>query len=158
MARQTGVTELAIKVLGIHHHAVRINADGQPLDAVHDFYTDVLGLTHDEGRPTIPGVPGWWINVGDSGQIHLIGGDLPSPGAKSPDKDPAAPHVALAVENIQDAKAELIRLGIPYWTLAGITGPGREQIFVNDPCGNMIEMHQFDQCRCSLANRSAANR
>jgi len=145
---------MAIKILGIHHHAVRIDAREQPLDTVHDFYTDVLGLNHDEGRPNIPGVPGWWINVGDSGQIHLIGGDLPSPVARGPGQDPAAPHVALAVESIIEAKAELVRLGVPHWTSKAVSAEF-EQVFVNDPCGNMIELHQFDKCRCSSANRKA---
>lgn len=144
---------MAIKIVAIHHHAVRINDNEQPLDAVHDFYTRVLGLPHDQGRPEIAGVPGWWINVADSGQIHLIGGSDPSPVAKGPGQDPAAPHVALAVEDIIEAKAELERLGVPHWSTMGLAGPEAQQIFVNDPCGNMIELHQFDKCRCTSANR-----
>jgi len=144
---------MAINIIGIHHHAVRINDQSQPLDAVHAFYTEVLGLPHDRGRPSIPGVPGWWINVGQDGQIHLIGGDDPSPVARGPGQDPAAPHVALAVKSIAEAKAELVRLGVPHWSLVGVAGPDTEQIFVNDPCGNMIELHQHDKCRCTAANR-----
>jgi hypothetical protein len=34
------------------------------LEAVQKFYEDVLGLEADPGRPKIPGVPGFWINVG----------------------------------------------------------------------------------------------
>ena len=146
---------MAIKILGIHHHAVRIDDRGHPYDAVHDFYANVLGLNHDEGRGTIAGVPGWWMNVGDVGQIHLIGGDYPSRFAKAPGQDPTAPHVALAVASIPDTKAELDRLGVPYWTLVGVAGPETEQVFVNDPCGNMIELHQVDKCRCSAVNRKA---
>ena len=143
---------MAIKIVGIHHHAVKINDNDQPLQAVHDFYTEVLGLRHDEGRPDFPGVPGWWINIGDNGQIHLIGGDSPSPAAKAPGQDPAAPHVALAVEDIVETKAALERMEIPFYTnLAGDT----QQLFVHDPCGNMIELHQYDQCRCTAENRKA---
>lgn len=143
---------MAIKILGIHHHAVRIDNDKQPLEAVHDFYADVLGLSHDKARPNVQGVPGWWINVAGDGQIHLIGGDVPSSVAKGPGQDPAGPHVALAVEDIIETKAELERLGVPYFTAnAGET----QQIFVHDPCGNMIELHQFDRCRCTSANRNA---
>ncbi len=149
---------MPIKILEIHHHAVRIDAGAQSLDAVRDFYVNVLGLSYDGNRPNFPGVPGWWMNVGDGGQIHLIGGDLPSPFAKGPGQDPTAAHVALAVENIIEAKAELVRSGVPHWSLVGVTGPESEQIFVNDPCGNMIELHQFDKCRCSSANRNASGR
>lgn len=144
---------MPIKILGIHHHAVRIDDVQQPFEAVRHFYVDVLGLRADEGRGTIPGVPGWWMDVGDNAQIHLIGGDYPSRFAKGPGQDPTAPHVALAVENIAEAKAELERLGVAYWTLVGVAGPETEQVFVNDPCGNMIELHQFDKCRCAAANR-----
>lgn len=142
---------MAIKILGIHHHAVKINDKNQPLEAVHDFYTNVLGLNHDEGRPGM-GVPGWWINVGDA-QIHLIGGPEPSQYAKGPGQDPAAAHVALAVEDIVETRKELERLGVDFWTLEGVSGPDAQQLFVNDPCGNMIELHQHDNCRCSPENR-----
>jgi len=87
------------------------------------------------------------------GQIHLIGGDLPSRFAQGPGKDPTTPHVALAVENIVETKAELDRLGADYWSLKGATGPDAEQLFLNDPCGNMVELHQYDKCRCRLKSR-----
>jgi hypothetical protein len=90
---------------------------------------------------------------GGSGQLHLIGGEQPSPLAKGPGKDPATPHVALAVANVSEAKAELERSGTPYWSLTGIAGPQAEQLFLKDPNGNIIELHQVDQCRCRGANR-----
>lgn len=148
---------MPIKVLEIHHHATRINADKQPFGEVRKFYSEVLGLGADPKRPFIPGIPGYWINVGDSGQIHLVGGDTPSPVAKRPDQDPAAPHVALAVVDIVETKAELQRMGVPFWSIVGVTGPENEQVFVNDPCGNMIELHQFDRCRCRASARQAVS-
>lgn len=144
---------MAVKVLEIHHHAVRIGGDDKTLGDLKAFYGDVLGLKADDGRPALPGIPGAWINVGEVGQLHLIGGDLPSPFAKGPGQDPTAPHVALAVENIVETKAELDRLGASYWSLKGATGPDAEQLFLTDPCGNMIELHQFDKCRCRLKSR-----
>src|SRR5215213_1153814 len=144
---------MAIEVVEIHHHAIRIDSDQPKLDATRNFYENVLGTKADPGRPTIPGVPGFWINIGEGSQIHLIGGAQPSPLAKGPGKDPTIPHVALAVADIQKTKAELDRLGVTYWSMTGINGPQAEQIFVNDPSGNMIELHQVDQCRCKAANR-----
>jgi hypothetical protein len=35
-----------------------------------NFYQGLPGLNPDERRPNLPGVPGFWINVGDVGQIH----------------------------------------------------------------------------------------
>lgn len=143
---------MAIKVMGIHHHAVRIDKGAHPLDDFRTFYSNVLGLEADAGRPNVPQVPGLWINVGDA-QIHLMGGDFPSFLAKKPDEDPVDVHVALAVENVADAKAELERLGVHYWSLVGVAGPETEQLFIRDPAGNMIELHQYDKCRCAAANR-----
>jgi catechol 2,3-dioxygenase-like lactoylglutathione lyase family enzyme len=145
---------MAIEILGIHHHATRIDADAGKLAAVQSFYKDVLGLGADPGRPTIPGVPGFWINVGHGGQIHLIAGAQPSPLAKGPGQDPTIPHVALSVADIQATKAELERLGVKYWSMTGINGPAAEQVFVNDPSGNMVELHQVDQCRCASEGRA----
>jgi len=144
---------MPIKVTGIHHHAVRIEAAGDDPGKVRDFYTGVLGLKADAERPDFPSVPGWWIDVGESAQIHLIGGPVPSPFTKAPGQDPAAAHVALGVESIVDAKAELERMGVAHWSLLGATGPESEQVFVFDPAGNMIELHQHDKCRCAPSAR-----
>lgn len=144
---------MGINVVEIHHPGLRI--DGDKLDAVQQFYNGVLGLPCDQGRPTLAGIPGFWINVGEVGQLHLIGGALPSPFAKSPDQDPTLPHVALAVADVVAAKAELDRMGVSYWSLKGATGPDAEQLFLKDPCGNMIELHQVDKCRCKVKNRKA---
>ena len=108
---------MAIKVVELHHTGVRIDAKDQSMAALQDFYTGVLGLAHDQGRPTIPGIPGMWINVGEVGQ------------------------------------AELDRMGVQYWSLKGLTDPESDQLFLNDPCGNMVELHQVDKCRCRLASR-----
>ena len=65
---------------------------------------------------------------------------------KGPGQDPTIPHVALAVADIQEKKPELDRLKVPYWSMTEINGPTAEQIFINDPSGNMVELHQVDQC------------
>ncbi len=145
---------MAIEILGIHHHATRIDADAEKLAAVQRFYKDVLGLGAGPAGFMIPGVPGFWINVGQGGQIHLIAGVQPSPLAKGPGQDPTIPHVALSVADIRATKTELERLGVKYWSMTGINGPEAEQVFVNDPSGNMVELHQVDQCRCAAEGRS----
>ena len=144
---------MPINVVEIHHHGIRIDGDEAGLAANLDFYQGLLGLTPDSGRPNFAGIPGFWMNFGDSGQIHLFGGEQPSPLAKGSDKDPASPHLALAVADIAEAKAELDRRGTPYWSLTGVAGPQATQLFLRDPYGNMIELHQVDQCRCRAANR-----
>ena len=146
---------MAIEILEIHHTGVRIDNAAKKLSDMELFYKDVLGLERDQKRPTIPGIPGAWINVGEVGQIHLIGGDQPSPVAKGPGEDPTRPHVAFAVRDIVETRKELERMGVPYWVIEGLTSPDSTQVFMNDPCGNMVELHQFDKCRCRAANRAA---
>ena len=55
---------MAVKVLEIHHHAVRIGADDKTLLDLKNFYGDVLGLHADEG-------------AGLGGARH-VGGQLPA--------------------------------------------------------------------------------
>ena len=147
---------MAIEILEIHHTGIRIDTAAQKLGAMEGFHTDVLGLARDTGRPTIPGIPGMWINVGEVGQIHLIGGEQHSPMAKGPGQDPTRPHVAFAVADIVATRAELDRLGVSYWTIEALTSPDSVQLFLNDPCGNMVELHQIDKCRCRASNRNGA--
>ena len=73
--------------------------------------------------------------------------------AEGPGKDPSHPHVALAVPDIQEAKQELERLGTSFWVTRGVVGPESQQIFMHDPFGNMIELHQIGTCRCITKSR-----
>ena len=147
---------MAVHVLELHHHGIRVAPDEAGLQKALAFYRDVLGLQADSGRPHIPAVPGYWMDVGGRAQIHLMGARGASGLAKGPGQDPSLPHVALAVPDIQEAKRELDRLGVAYWSTVGITGPALEQIFLNDPAGNMIELHQIGTCRCNKSTTAGA--
>jgi len=149
---------MAIEVLELHHHGIRIGPRPEAVKKAHDFYHDVLGLNPDPGRPLIPTIDGYWMDVGGTAQIHLMGVDGQSRFAKGPGQDPSSPHVALAVADVQAARRELERLGVAYWVAEGVVGPQSQQIFMHDPFGNMIELHQVDTCRCVTARRPAAAR
>ena len=145
---------MAIKVLELHHHGIRIGKEPEEVDKARQFYTEVLGLQADTGRPTIPGIPGFWLYVGagdNTAQIHLMGAVGRSPMARSDKEDPTIPHVALAVEDIAEAKKELDQRGIWYWQIQGLVGQYSDQVFVQDPFGNVIELHQIGTCRCNKA-------
>ena len=145
---------MPIKVLELHHHGIRIGKDVDDVKKAQEFYADVLGLETDTGRPNIPGIPGFWMYVGQgdqTSQIHLMGAVGMSPMARSEMEDPTIPHVALAVENIQEAKDELDSRGIWYWQIQGLVGNNSDQVFVRDPFGNVIELHQIGTCRCNKA-------
>lgn len=143
---------MAVKVLELHHHGIRVGPSPEDVKKALAFYHDVLGLSPDPGRPDIPGVPGYWMEVDGRAQVHLMGVTGSSKYAKGERRDPTLPHVALAVPDIQAAKRELDQMGVNYWTMIGITGPDAEQVFMEDPFGNMIELHQAGTCRC---NKSA---
>jgi catechol 2,3-dioxygenase-like lactoylglutathione lyase family enzyme len=147
---------MAIKVLELHHHGIRVGQTEADADRALQFYRDVLGLSPDPGRPVIPTIPGYWMDVGGKAQIHLMGVNGQSKFAQGPGKDPASPHVALAVPDIQAARQELDRLGVSYWVAEGIVGPQSQQIFMHDPAGNMIELHQVGTCRCDSGKRGGA--
>jgi catechol 2,3-dioxygenase-like lactoylglutathione lyase family enzyme len=147
---------MAIQVLELHHHGIRVGPSKDDVAKARKFYGDVLGLSHDPGRPEIPTIDGYWMDVGGTAQIHLMGVHGMSQFAQgSPDKDPSNPHVALAVPDIQAAKKELDALGVAYWVSRGVVGPESQQIFLRDPAGNMIELHQIGTCRCITASRPA---
>lgn len=133
---------MPIKVLALHHQAFHLGAT-EDASAVRDFYVEVLGLAPDAQRPDFPGVPGSWLDVGDHAQIHLVGGSsMAEPG-----------HVALAVASIVEARAELERLAIPYQVLEQPAGRHADLVFLRDPAGNLIELHQAGTCRCVPRSR-----
>lgn len=143
---------MAIKVLELHHHGIRVRPE--KADEVKKFYEDVLGLSADPGRPSIPGIPGYWMDCGNDTQIHIMGCEGMSRYAQgSPEKDPTRLHVALAIPDIQEAKKELEEMGVPYWTIKSVVGPELEQIFMDDPNGNLVELHQIGTCRCKQSSR-----
>ena len=145
---------MPIKVLELHHHGIRIGTSDDAVEQARQFYGDVLGLEADSGRPNIPGIPGFWVYVGNdqqTAQIHLMGAEGMSPVARSAMEDPTRPHVALAVEDIEEARQELDARGISYWHIKGLVGNNSDQVFVQDPFGNNIELHQIGTCRCNRA-------
>jgi len=149
---------MAVKVLELHHHGIRVGASPEEVAKARTFYGDVLGLQHDAGRPHIPTIDGYWMDVGGTAQIHLMGVNGQSKFAKGPGQDPSLPHVALAVADIRETHKELDRLGVEYWVAENVVAPQSQQIFMKDPFNNMIELHQIDTCRCVTSRRAAAGR
>ena len=147
---------MSIKIVELHHHGIRIDPTADAVAEARRFYVDVLGIAVDSQRPDIPGVPGLWLDVGDgpqSAQIHLMGAAGKSPPARSDTEDPTIPHVALAVEDIVATRRELDEHGVSYWQIDGLVGVDSQQVFLRDPFGNMIELHQIGTCRCNQAAR-----
>jgi catechol 2,3-dioxygenase-like lactoylglutathione lyase family enzyme len=144
---------MAVKVLELHHHGIRVGPDAASARKAYDFYHGVLGLEADAGRPAIPTIDGFWMDVGGTAQIHLMAVDGQSRFAEGPGRDPSHSHVALAVPDIQEARKELERMGVDFWIARSVVGPESQQIFMHDPFGNMIELHQIGTCRCVTSTR-----
>jgi hypothetical protein len=45
---------------------------------------------------------------------------------------------------------------VEFWVTMGVVGPQSQQIFMYDPFGNMIELHQAGTCRCVTSKRKPA--
>ena len=140
---------MAVKVKELHHTALRFPPE--KANEVLGFYADVFGMSKDPIRDRIPTpVPGAWLNVGEEGrsttQIHLMGIEPVFPDAEEA-PNAGRPHIALAVDDLDEAKAELDRLGVP-WSQAGVPGLGLVQVIVADPAGNVYEIHDIHACDC----------
>jgi class 3 adenylate cyclase len=144
---------MTLKIIELHHHAVRVGPTPSAAAEARRFYTEVLGLGADDGPSALAGTPGHQINAGPAAQIHLISA-AGSPAGRGDAIDPSAPHVALAVASIAEARAELDRLGVRYRVLPGESAQS-EQLFLTDPSGNLVELHQLGTCRCTARSRNA---
>lgn len=131
---------MPVKVLELHHVGFGVNH--AQADAMLDFYRDVLSLPQDPSRWKIPGIYGSWINLPNGTQLHILGSEGPSRYAKGPGQDPVSNHIALAVEDVLAAEQELIARGIAYFTLDNVASPSLKQLFLRDPAGNLVELHQ----------------
>lgn len=149
---------MPIRILELHHHAVRIGVTPAEVEAARQFYTDLLGLSLDDGRSQATASPGHWINVDAHSQIHTIAAPTVSDdeGATKVGIDPRAPHVALAVGDIAEALEEVKRNKVSYIARRDRATGALLQVFLRDPAGNVIELHQIDSCRCTARSRLPA--
>lgn len=145
---------MGIKVLELHHVGFGVsNAQAEQMLA---FYHGLLALPQDETRWHIPGIQGYWINLPNGTQLHILGSDGPSPYARGPGQDPVNNHIAVGVEDVLEAEAELQRRGIAYFTLDNVASPSLKQLFIHDPAGNMVELHQKNARRPGIAKPTPA--
>jgi class 3 adenylate cyclase len=141
---------MSLKIAELHHFAVRIQPGPDAAGAALRFYNDVLGLESDHVPWDRPG-EGQRINAGGHAQIHLVSGNPKA--FVTGEIDVTAPHLACAVASIDDAQAELDRLAVPYRVVHGRLGPDSRRVFLADPAGNLIELHQLGTCRCTARAR-----
>jgi catechol 2,3-dioxygenase-like lactoylglutathione lyase family enzyme len=117
-----------LKLKAVRHTGIRIS----DVSKAKEFYGQIVGMT-ELPRPELR-VPGAWYEC-NGVQIHLIG---QSDSMKGPG---VGPHIALQVEDLEEAKRELKAHGIPFQEL---TPPpsmrANPVLFVRDPDGNVVEL------------------
>lgn len=113
-------------------HAAILVSD---LERAEHFYSNVLGLPKVERSLKYPGV---WYQLGQF-QIHLIEAPEVPSRLQNPEKWGRNPHIALAVEDINAAKSQLLSHNYPIQMSAS----GRAALFTQDPDGNIIELSQL---------------
>ena len=143
---------MTLKILELHQVAVRIAPGPDASGAALHFYDEVLGLEPDR-VPWERADEGHRLSAGPSAQIRLIQG-LPNRFLAPGELDLTGPHLALAVSAIDETQAELDRLGIQYRIAHGRLGPESRRLYIVDPAGNLIELHQVGTCRCTARARS----
>ena len=99
------------------------------------FYGGVLGLSKINRRLNYPGA---WYELGEI-QVHLIEDKDFVPQLQNPAKWGRNPHLALAVENLEVAKAHLTAQGCELQ----LSASGRAALFTQDPDGNVIELTEL---------------
>ena len=133
----------------LNHFSIRTT----DLDATRVFYETVLGLTVGP-RPPFP-FPGLWLYNGDhastaNAMVHVIGMDKNDPeGLKQylGDRDVsslhgtgAVDHIALMAAGLESMLENLKRLGVPCRERT-VPAIGLHQLFLDDPCGLVIELN-----------------
>jgi catechol 2,3-dioxygenase-like lactoylglutathione lyase family enzyme len=123
-----------LKIEGINHATSPIT----DVEKAKEFYGKVLGLK-ELPRPEIPGVRGAFFACG-GGEIHL--GEKDSEYMRKNIPINLMPHVAFTVKSVEQVKRTLTEAGIPYFEFAR-SPVGRNQIFVQDPDGNVLEITDY---------------
>ena len=145
--------------LTLNHYSVRTT----DLEASRRFYADVLGLTVGP-RPDFP-FPGLWMYRGDhvdvaNAVVHLIGIDRDDPqGLKQylGDRDVSAlkgsgalDHIAFFADGLAGMLAHLRAQAVVFRERT-VPSIGLHQLFLDDPCGILIELNYAASEKAALA-------
>lgn len=140
--------------LRLHH----VNVTSDDMSILTKFYQDALGLEMVPSPPMIAtsaaetsdGDAAWddsakFFDAGDPDelQIHATRRQPYLAAEEGHSVNPLiAGHFAFRTDNIEEVKAQLTDRGIPFddWGIWSVKG--WHQIFLTDPAGNMIEVHE----------------
>ena len=118
-----------IKLKAVRHTGIKIS----DVNKAKEFYGQIIGMT-ELPRPELP-VPGAWYEC-NGVQVHLIGDseamrDIPGVG----------PHIAIQVEDLEQAKQELTAKGVSFKEVQPPASMRANPVlFIRDPDGNVVEL------------------
>ena len=116
--------------LRFNHYNIR--AQQPHLDAIRDFYVDIVGM-HVGWRPPFD-FGGYWLYLGDQAVLHLVDGSPVKAGAGQID------HVAFTCSGLPQLEERLSQAGIAY-RKSTVPGTTQVQLFAHDPVGNGVEFN-----------------
>ncbi|NRA40014.1 MAG: VOC family protein [Planctomycetes bacterium] len=119
---------MAVGQLGFDHLAISVSN----IERSAYFYGEVLGLQPIQ-RPDFK-FPGLWYTFGAGCDLHIIGG--------REDRATKDHHFSMRIDDIDLALRELDKHGVEYRKPA-LRPDGVQQIFFEDPDGNLIELDYF---------------
>jgi catechol-2,3-dioxygenase len=119
------------KIIQFLHSAILVS----DLTRAEHFYGTILGLTKVNRKLKYPGA---WYQIGNH-QIHLIFHNNFTGFTPNQETWGRNPHLALAVENLQQAKEHLQAHNCP----VQMSASGRAALFTKDPDGNIIEITEI---------------
>jgi len=116
-----------------HHMNLRICRS--QMDAVKEFYVDVLGLSVGHRPPFRSS--GYWLYAGDSAVVHLFESDIASTPAAN--DTGAIDHLAFHCSGYEEMRSRVEKAGVIFDT-ARVPETGQRQLFFPDPAGIRIEL------------------
>ena len=123
-----------MSVLGFSHYNLR--ASRSMLDALRDFYVDVVGL-RSGFRPPFQSF-GYWLYVGEHAVLHLS--EAASDEVRPANVINTFDHVAFSCSGLAEFEARLRALNIRY-RHDQVPLTGQQQLFFVDPAGNGVELN-----------------
>ena len=121
-------------VTGFNHYNLR--GDRRTLDALRDFYVDVIGLRLGE-RPPFAHF-GYWLYIGQQAVLHLS--EARPNEVREANVTGTFDHVAFSCDSREEFEARLRERGIAF-RQSHVPLTETLQLFLRDPAGNGVELN-----------------